>query len=267
MKHIVYTAVFLLMLFISCKKKQINDVSVTAVYPTSDTLPENLLRMYIQFSKPMKTVGNIEHIKLINDEGEEIKGAIFNNVHELWDKDQKQLTIIFDPSRVKTGLAANETMGRALQPGKTYQLVISDVEDIHHKKLRAPFTKEFLVVTADTIIPNTKNWKIQLPQAKSEDTFVVTFPNMLDFNSSRQRLIITNSEKEIIKGTISIEQHEKVWVFNPSLPWEKGHYFLFINTRLEDPSGNNLNGLFDHKIGSLKYQSEGEIIQIPFTIH
>ena len=166
MKHILYTVVFLLILFISCEKKQVHESRVTAVYPTSDTLPENLLRMYIQFSKPMKTVGNLEHIQLMDAEGKEIKGAIFNNVHELWDKDQKQLTIIFDPSRVKTGLVANETMGRALQPGNTYQLVISDVEDIDHKKLKEPFIKEFSVVKADTIIPNTENWKIQLPKVK-----------------------------------------------------------------------------------------------------
>lgn len=40
----------------------------------------------------------------------------------------------------------------------------------------------------------------------------------------------------------------------------------FINTRLEEPSGNNPKGLFDYKIGNLKYTKEGAIEKIPFTI-
>ncbi|MEM7513074.1 MAG: hypothetical protein AAF388_19250, partial [Bacteroidota bacterium] len=38
---------------------------ISAIYPSADTLPENLLRMYIQFSSPMKTVGNLEKIQLL----------------------------------------------------------------------------------------------------------------------------------------------------------------------------------------------------------
>jgi len=37
---------------------------VQAIYPTSDTLPENSLRFYVQFSTSMKAVNNLENIKL-----------------------------------------------------------------------------------------------------------------------------------------------------------------------------------------------------------
>lgn len=266
MKVRLYTVVCCFIFLVSCQKKQNDEISVTAVYPSSDVLPENLLRLYIQFSKPMKTIGNLEHIKLINSEGEDIKGAIFNNTHELWDKEQKQLTIIFDPSRVKTGLVANKALGRALESSKTYQLVISDVEDIYHQKLEKPFIKEFSVIKADTIAPDIEHWNVNLPLRNSKNDLIVQFPEMLDFNSLSQRLIITNSKKEIIKGNVSVEQKETVWKFKPIVPWKKGDHFLYINARLEDPSGNNLNGLFDHKIGSLKYHNEGETLHIPFTI-
>ena len=95
---------------------------VTAIYPSGDTLPANLLRMYLHFSKPMKITGNLERIKLFDENNQEVIGAIFNHVFELWDDQQQQLTLIFDPSRVKTGLQANERMGRALQVGKQYAL-------------------------------------------------------------------------------------------------------------------------------------------------
>jgi len=250
----------------SCKQKQNDEISVTAVYPSSDILPENLLRMYIQFSKPMKTVHNLEHIKLMNSEGEEIKGAIFNNTQELWNKNQKQLTIILDPSRVKTDLVVNKTMGRALEPNNSYQLVISDLEDINHQKLEKPFIKEFSVSKADTIAPDIQGWDLNIPTYNNKEDFGIEFPEMLDFNSLSQRLIITNSKNEVIKGSVLIEQKETVWKFKPTIPWKKGNYFLYINARLEDPSGNNLNGLFDHKIGSLNYNKEGKTLHIPFTI-
>ena len=86
--------------------------------------------MYIQFSQPMKTKGNIEKIKLLNEQGIEVKGAIFNNVYELWDDSQTQLTIIFDPSRVKTGLIANETLGRSLKPNKIFKSIYANIVHI-----------------------------------------------------------------------------------------------------------------------------------------
>ena len=49
-----------------------NKPIVTKVYPTSNQLPENLLRMYIQFSKHMKTINNLKHIKLFDAAGKEV---------------------------------------------------------------------------------------------------------------------------------------------------------------------------------------------------
>ena len=104
---------------------------VIAIYPSSDTLPENLLRFYIQFLEPMKAVHNLENIKLLDENGKEIKGAIFNNVYELWDSRQQQLTLILDPARIKTGLIAHNNLGRALVPNQHFQLVIEKAENIH----------------------------------------------------------------------------------------------------------------------------------------
>ena len=97
---------------------------VTAIYPSADTIPANLLRMYLHFSKPMRITGNLEQIKLLDENNNEVVGAIFNNVYELWDDQQQQLTLIFDPARVKTGLVAHQQMGRALQSGKHYTLIV-----------------------------------------------------------------------------------------------------------------------------------------------
>lgn len=254
---------------LSCQKREIEQgvlPKVMAVFPSSDTLPENLLRMYIHFSSPMKTLGNLEKIKLIDEKKQEVVGAIFNNVHELWDHEQKQLTIILDPARVKTGLKAHQEKGRALQVGKQYHLIIGHLEDVDGNPLKDVFTKSFYVSKEDKLAPNKEKWILEIPKAQSKLPLVIQFPQMLDQLSLRQRLQLTDENNQPVDGQIEIAKQETEWWFVPTNNWLAGNYILYVHTRLEDPVGNNLNGLFDHKIGSLKNKPEGLIEMIPITI-
>ncbi|MEM6830238.1 MAG: hypothetical protein AAF551_06955 [Bacteroidota bacterium] len=262
-KHALFISLVILIAY-SCVKRESNP-RVLTVYPTSDTLPENLLRLYIQFSEPMKTTENLDKIKLLDERGQEVKGAIFNNVHELWDSDQKQLTILFDPARVKSDLQANKSMGRALAPGMTYELMITDLETIKHKKIM-PYTKKIHVIAADTISPNTIKWNLNLPKADGTAPLNISFADRVDQMSLRQRLVIVDENENRIEGDIRIGNYEKEWSFIPNKNWKPGHYAVYVHARLEDPSGNNLNGLFDHRSGSLKYETEDEVLKLPFSI-
>jgi len=214
----------------------------------------------------MKAVNNLENIKLLNDKGEEIKGAIFNNVYELWDSEQKQLTLILDPARVKTGLVAHKSMGRALQAGINYKLVIEAAEDINGNALEREFVKDFFVIKENLVSPKIEDWDISVPQKNSRQSLSIKFPQMLDRLSLMNRIWLTNSKNEIVKGIIKIGHQEKEWLFTPENKWIKGDYVLHVNGRLEDPSGNNLNGLFDHPIGSLKKIKEGEMYELELSI-
>ena len=264
---------FFIICFTSCtsndlqsKRKQNQSPKVVSVYPTSDSLPENLLRFYVEFSHSMKAVHNLENIKLLNGKGEEIKGAIFNNVYELWDSEQKQLTLILDPARVKTGLVAHESLGRALQVNKKYQLVIEKAEDINGNLLEKKHVKNFFVTKADAVPPKIENWDILLPSISSHQPLLIKFPQILDRLSLTNRIWLSNSKKEIVKGSIKISHQEKQWAFIPDNKWTKGLYVLHVNGRLEDLAGNNLNGLFDHPIGSLKENKEGETYEMELFI-
>lgn len=239
---------------------------VEAIYPTADTLPENLLRFYIQFSHSMKAVDNLEHIKLMDDTGEELTGAIFNNVYELWDTEQKQLTLILDPARVKTGLIAHEKMGRVLKPGKRYQLVIEKAEDIYGNVLEAPFEKDIFISKEDVEVPKIENWEIVLPKPGSKQAIKINFSQILDRLSLYHKIRLVDEKGKEVYGKIEIGRLEKSWYFEPYEKWQKGIYTLLVNSRLEDPAGNNLNGLFDHKLGSLKSNNEGEMKEIKIVI-
>ncbi|MEL6970371.1 MAG: hypothetical protein AAFO02_09380 [Bacteroidota bacterium] len=222
--------------------------------------------MYVQFSEPMKTIGNLEKIKLMDQSGEVVSGAIFNNVYELWDTEQKQLTLILDPARVKSGLVANESLGRALQPGQSYQLLIEDLESVQHHPLKAAYRKSFYVRSQDTIPPNVQSWELIPPEFDNAHTLVVRFTDVLDQMSLRQRLVVVNDLGEAVPGTIEIIAGEQEWHFKPYEDWISGHYLLYVNARLADPAGNNLNGKFDHQVGTLKFDKEGQNLKIPFRV-
>ena len=258
-------SILIALILLACNGRNSYRVSpkVTKIFPSSDTLPANLLRMYVQFSEPMKTTGNLEKIVLLDENEREVKGAIFNNVYELWDKEQLQLTLIFDPARVKTGLQANEKLGRALKPNKNYQLILEGLETIDHR-LISPYAKRFFVDVADTIQPNINNWNIAAPKIGTSSALKISLQQEADWMSLNHRLLVTDETGSFIDGRIEIGFDQKEWSFFPTEKWERKKYFLNVNTRFADPCGNNLNGLFNHSVGSLEYESEETIIKIPF---
>lgn len=240
--------------------------AVTHVYPSRDTLPENLLRMYIQFSQPMKTTGNLEQISIIDEDGREIVDAIFNNVYELWNADQTQLTLLFDPARVKTGLEAHDRYGRALRAGRSYTLQVEGLLDVHGVEMASTFHKTIHVVGEDRVAPAVDLWTLEIPQAETRSAVIVHFPDVVDHLSLHSSIALTTAEGTSLQGKVRINAEETAWMFTPADPWEKGTYMLQVNARLEDPAGNNLNGLFDHKAGSLRYEKEGQRIPVEFVI-
>ena len=93
--------------------------TVARVYPSGDAVPENLLRMYIEFSGPMGRPSGIPHLKLLGSTAGEIEGAFLPLDYEFWDSDHTRFTAFLDPGRVKSGILPNKQMGRALDAGRT----------------------------------------------------------------------------------------------------------------------------------------------------
>ena len=91
--------------------------TVARVYPSGDAVPENLLRMYIEFSGPMGRPTGIPHMKLLGPDGREIEGAFLPLDYEFWDRAHTRFTAFLDPGRVKSGILPNKQMGRALDAG------------------------------------------------------------------------------------------------------------------------------------------------------
>ena len=77
---------------------------VKRVFPSSDDLPENLLRFYVFFSNPMRR-GRVEaEISFLGPDGGPAADVLYRAPVELWDKTMQCLTILLDPGRLKRGL-------------------------------------------------------------------------------------------------------------------------------------------------------------------
>ena len=58
--------------------------SVTAVTPTSDEWPSNLLRFYVHFSAPMSRTQGVEFVHLVDDAGREVADALLPSAIDFW---------------------------------------------------------------------------------------------------------------------------------------------------------------------------------------
>ena len=74
---------------------------VAQVYPTSDVVPENQLRLYIHFSAPMGLKGGLDYIHLLDDAGSEVKDPFLPLDTEFWNDDRTRYTVFFDPGRAE----------------------------------------------------------------------------------------------------------------------------------------------------------------------
>ncbi len=119
---------------------------VEQVYPSGGEVTANMLRFYIEFSAPMGRGSALDHIRLVDDAGQEVVEPFLPVDAELWTPDHTRFTLLFDPGRVKRGIKPNRDLGRALIPGKRYALTISeDWLDGRGEKLRSGHRHEFSV--------------------------------------------------------------------------------------------------------------------------
>ena len=241
--------------------------TVARVYPSGDVVPENLLRMYIEFSGPMGRPSGIPHMKLLDETGEEIAGAFLPLDYEFWSPDHTRFTAFFDPGRVKDGILPNQEMGRALLPGRSVTLVISpEWRDQHGLPLKEEFRRVFRVGPPASKPLDTASWRIQAPAAGGRDGVVVTFPEPLDHGLLMRALGVTR-EGQQIEGEIVLDNAETRWTFTPREPWRAGTYELLALDILEDVAGNQIGRAFEvDNFDTVDKSPNPQSILLPFEI-
>ncbi len=241
-------------------------VHVEQVYPSADTLPSNLLRLYIVFSAPMSRGEAAAHIHVEDEKGKVLPDELLPG-QELWDPSFRRLTMTFDPGRIKRGLTSNQTIGPPITEGKHYKLVIDrDWPDANGVPMTEGFTKTFVGGPPDRTPPDPAQWRITSPAKGTTSPLVVDFPTPMNY-SLLQRMIQVIRGQTAIAGNIVLDHHETEWRFAPNAPWQPSDYHLVIDTGIEDIAGNHIGGAFDIDIfEKVSKTIDRKTVTIPFSI-
>lgn len=231
------------------KEKLTNIVTLAAIYPSADSLPENLLKVYLSFSKPMRRGVSEKYLSMLNEKGDTLSNIFLNLNSELWDEEGKQLTVWLDPGRIKRGLQPNEKDGKPLKTGSVYTLAVSkEWADLRGAKLDKPYVKQFVATTKDIKSPDPSSWKIKVPQSNTRQSLSISFNESLDYALLKNTISIILIDGQIVSGKVIVNIKEDSVSFYPDSNWKPGNYHLIIDSKLEDLAGNNLNRLFDRDL-------------------
>jgi hypothetical protein len=241
---------------------------VAHVYPTTDVLPSNTLKLYIYFSAPMSRGEAWQHIHMLDEKGQPLKYEFVEIQQELWDSNNTRLTVLFDPGRIKRGVQQNLDLGPPIAEGKRYTLLIDRRwQDARGVPLAEDYRKAFRGGPPDRTPPDPKTWRVAAPKAASSADLVIDFPKPMDF-ALLQRMIEVSGSAGEIGGTVAVDKQETEWRFTPRAPWKAGAYHLLIDNGIEDLSGNHIGQPFDlDKFQTVTKNIESETISLPFDIH
>jgi len=219
---------------------------VERIDPSPDVLPENLLKLYLNFSAPMSRGEAYRRVRLLDENGRAVELPFLEIDQELWDRDVRRLTLLFDPGRVKRDLLPNQEVGSPLREGALYTLVVErDWLDAQGNVLAREARKGFRVGPPDHDPPRTSDWRLEAPKARTRDPLVVTFPEPLDRALLERVLELFDASGARVTGAVAIDANETRWRFTPRDPWKGGEYSLRVATILEDLAGNSLGRPFE----------------------
>lgn len=239
--------------------------SIDAVYPASEIVPENLLRVYIYFSSPMMPGEAYDHIKLLRADGSEVEKPFLIVDQELWDAARKRFTLLFDPGRIKRTLKSNLELGTPLKEGEKYQLVIDSTwRDINGNYLQKSFTKEFTVAAAQRTKLSKERLSVVSPNTNTREDVVLSFDRPIDHVLMSEYVSVTHSSTGDVRGAGRMID-DFTWTFTPDQEWVSGAYEVAISPWVEDVCGNNFNNVFDLDLRKEKRISSETVIKFSFV--
>ena len=238
---------------------------VNRVSPAKDVLPENLLKIYIEFSSPMSFGEAYEHVRLLDAKGKPLDLPFLELGEELWDPRGMRFTLLFDPGRIKNGLKPREELGPVLEAGKSYTFVIDPGwKDATGLPLKAGYRKTFRVGLPDTTPPDPANWRLQAPTLSTTGPLAITFPESLDRALLGRVIVVVDDMNRPVAGKIAIGDDETSWSFTPRAPWHRGGFFVLVDQTLEDLAGNSIGRPFEVDVFKVDTTKKIETTRLKF---
>jgi len=240
---------------------------VLGIYPSTDTVPENLLKIYVEFSKPMSEGNALDYFKLVKNGKDTLHQVFLDLQTELWNNDHTRLTIWLDPGRIKRDLIPNKELGNPLIKGNHYRFIVdAGLADGDGIALGKNYLRDFIVATRDSIIPDIDKWSINRPAANTTDALKIDLKESLDYVLLNNAITVVDEKGKPVEGKFQSSGKETQLTFTPSSKWIKGDFYLEIESRLEDLAGNNLNHPFDRDITVKETKKPQSVYKKGFTI-
>ena len=220
--------------------------TVAAVYPSGDRLPENLLRIYLHFTGPMRRGDVYDSIRLLGPDDKPVASPFVTLGEELWNDEGTRLTLLLDPGRQKHDLLPRQQAGPVLEAGKSYTLVLAaDLRDAHDRPIGKEFRKRFDAIKPEARPIKPEDWSITPPAAGGREPLTVAFDRSLDHALVRRVVTVVDAAGKPIEGDVATSDAETRWRFVPRQPWSAGDYALVIEPILEDVCGNRVGRAFE----------------------
>ncbi len=184
-------------------------------------------------------------VKLFDDQGSEVETALVEVRRGLWDRDQRRLTLIFHPGRLKRGVGPHDVMGPPLREGRSFRLEVSaGLVDAQGFPLRERFEKLYRVGAADRTSPDPATWGLASPSG-TRSPVRLDLPEAMDHALMLRLVTVEDGGGGVVRGEAALFGDERRWSFTPADAWRPGRYAIVIQPALEDLAGNTPFRLFD----------------------
>jgi Bacterial Ig-like domain len=214
------------------------------IFPSSNLVPENLLRFHIFFDEPGFSDQVLSAVSLIDDEGKEVQHAFLDLAQGLWDQTGTRLTLMLHPGRIKSGLVASRSMGAALERGRSYRLVLN-LGMLVDGANNAIQSHSFQISLPEKSVIDIESWRLNTPPEKTNDALRISVNRALDRQSLEHAFAVQNAAAEDVAFSTSTADNEHTVLLTPLKPWVAGEYTLVVNSELEDTAGNRPNQRFE----------------------
>jgi hypothetical protein len=226
------------------------ETTAEGLYPTALSVPLNLLKLYVQFSGPMREGDAATAVEVLReDTGAPLEDVFYQGRSELWDPARRRLTLLLDPGRIKRGLGPHEAMGYPLVEGTWITVRITErFRDADGAALESGTSRRYWVGPALRKAVDPDLWRITWPAALSTDPLEVRFDRPMDHALLHSALTVTDADGAQVPGRIDTGPEEASWRFHPERPWKPGRHALKVAPHLEDLAGNSLVRVFDRDL-------------------
>jgi hypothetical protein len=219
--------------------------TLTHIYPLATELPENVLRFYLEFDRPMPRGDVYKYVAVLKENGDKVTQPFLEIDDELWNADQTRLTLLIDPGRIKKEVKPRIDLGPVFEQGKKYTLVVSGKwPTLSGEPLGKDVTKAIAVIPAVTDALDPKVWRVT-PPSDPKQALTVSFARPMDLPVLMRNLTVVGSDGQAVVGAWQSTDQDRGWTFRPAAHWSPGNYSVRAEAVLEDVCGNRVGRAFE----------------------